>query len=114
MKVSRKTCAIYGCTPKRGCSVQYHSFPKSKLLRQEWVFRCRRSDKFNPKTSRICDSHFSSKQKSFKMIHSLLNYYPKTARNLKPEAVPDINLPCDNYHDLETGETLVKFMLAAN
>lgn len=65
--MSGSSCAVYGCKNSyytaRGQNIIYHAFPKSKdlvsrTIRSEWIHRCRRKDKFNPDTGRICSVHF--------------------------------------------------------
>jgi THAP domain len=62
-------CAIYGCNNSRlaskvsGQDLIFHVFPKPKdlvsnTMRREWISRCKRQDRFNPDTSRICSAHF--------------------------------------------------------
>ena len=36
----------------------FFSFPKDNKIRKEWIMKCKRNDKFNPDTSRICSDHF--------------------------------------------------------
>jgi hypothetical protein len=47
----------------KGQDIIFHSFPKpkdmvSQTMRNEWINRCKREDKLNPETSRICSKHF--------------------------------------------------------
>jgi hypothetical protein len=62
-------CAVFGCknnhNTKKGTGqdIIFHSAPKSKdmvsqTMRNEWINRCKREDKLNPETSRICSKHF--------------------------------------------------------
>ncbi|EFA11760.1 Transposable element P transposase-like Protein [Tribolium castaneum] len=80
--------------------VIYHSFPKgkdlvSKTIFQEWVRRCRRGDKWNPKTSQICSEHYRVNDYERDLQHELLG--SPLRRKLKKTAVPTINLPsCEN------------------
>jgi hypothetical protein len=65
-------CAVFGYknnhktkkgTGQEGQDIIFHSFPKpkdmvSQTMRNEWINRCKREDKLNPETSRICSKHF--------------------------------------------------------
>lgn len=68
-KMTGNKCAAYSCdnnyysSHKNRKNHIFHSFPKGKdlasqTLREKWVKFCRRVDKFNPNTSRICSDHF--------------------------------------------------------
>lgn len=43
--------------------------------------------------ARICSKHFDEHSFEIPLKHQLLHYNPKNFRNLKPEAVPELNLP---------------------
>lgn len=93
MKVNT-VCAVYGCTPQ--CpSTKFHRFPKDDRLCATWVQACRRLDNINTRTAKICDQHFSDEQKKRNLQAELMPQRPvsKNYRDLKPDAVPDINLP---------------------
>ena len=36
----------------------FHSFPGNIKLMKKWVLFCKRKDKINPKTAKICSKHF--------------------------------------------------------
>lgn len=87
-----KVCAVLGCTPGRWCPSKLYSFPKKIELRNKWIKLC----SFKPLNlcnARVCGRHFSAEQKSRNLRHELLNYKPSRYRDLKEDAVPDLNLP---------------------
>ena len=85
-----KHCAVYGCLGgKLGKSKSYR-FPKEENLRLAWVERCARPNKFNVSWARVCDRHFSAVQ--LKPYRLNLFLPPTNFRNLKEDAIPDINL----------------------
>ncbi|KAJ8910908.1 hypothetical protein NQ315_003962 [Exocentrus adspersus] len=94
-------CAVAVCKnnqlelKKRGLSIVFHSFPKGKdlvssTIQKEWVHRCRRNDKFNINTSRVCSEHFTVNDYERDLEHELLNLPPR--KILKKTAVPTVNL----------------------
>ena len=38
--------------------IMFFTFPKEPEIRREWIKKCYRKDKFNPKYKRICSRHF--------------------------------------------------------
>ncbi|XP_023222091.1 uncharacterized protein LOC111623657 isoform X2 [Centruroides sculpturatus] len=95
-------CAVYGCNNNllavkaKGESVTFHVFPRqkdliSKRIRSEWINRCKRSDKFNPDTSRICSVHFVQSDYERDLQHELLGLPDR--KILKKTAIPTLNLP---------------------
>lgn len=58
-------------------NIVFHSFPKGKdlvstTMRNEWIQRCRRADKFNPDTACVCSKHFTEKDYERDLEHELL------------------------------------------
>ncbi len=51
-------CAIASCSNPD--DVSYFTFPKDDTVKKIWVRKCKRSDNFNPETSRICEKHFTA------------------------------------------------------
>lgn len=90
-------CAVFGCnnTNKntKGTQVKFYSFPKNNDLAQQWLQACCRKDKVNFKNATVCSHHFTEDSLLKPLKHKLLNYSPSKFRNLKPDAVPTINLP---------------------
>ncbi|KAK5646016.1 hypothetical protein RI129_004480 [Pyrocoelia pectoralis] len=95
-------CAVYGCNnnlltiKKRGENVIFHAFPKKKnfvnnTIRLEWINRCKRADKFNPDTHKICSVHFCEQSYERDMQNELLGLPLK--KKLKSTAVPTLHLP---------------------
>ncbi|KAJ4442669.1 hypothetical protein ANN_04258 [Periplaneta americana] len=55
-------------------------------IRNQWIVACRRADKFNPNTSRICSRHFKSDDFELDFRAQLLDIPVKRPRILKPTA----------------------------
>nr|XP_015840121.1 PREDICTED: THAP domain-containing protein 1-like [Tribolium castaneum] len=71
--------------------LHFHQFPKNDEVRAIWIQKCRRKDKFNPKTSHICSEHFMPDDYKRDLKGELLNFPTKPI--LKPTAVPSFNIP---------------------
>lgn len=89
-------CAVYGCNfnnKKKGQDgeISFHAFPKDNILCKKWVFLCRRSDKFNVKTSRVCSKHFNVDNFAVNPLYEQYNL--KLKRYLKKDAFPSFFLP---------------------
>ena len=95
------SCCVFGCYNRKlsvNKPISFFSFPKDPTFRSVWVQRCYREDKFNPNTCRICSTHFSPIQYANYLKMRLLNANNnpnkyKFSPKLKPDAVPDLNLP---------------------
>lgn len=96
-------CAVYGCCAtnnkhmnKSGNSdITYHSFPKENKLCKQWIFLCRRKDKFNLKTARICSQHFKRSDFFIDPLYEQYGIVLKKTR-LNVGAVPSLLLPFQN------------------
>lgn len=90
-------CAVYGCNnysqKTKGTVIKYYKFPSNVDLQNKWVNACKRLDKINLTNARICSEHFTQDSVYTPLKHTLLNYKPTSFRNLKPDAIPTINLP---------------------
>lgn len=55
-------CAVFDCKSSNennnNETTSFHTFPKEKLILKQWTKFCKRKDKFNTNTSRICSLHF--------------------------------------------------------
>lgn len=91
------TCAVYGCknTHKnvKGTEVKLYTFPSNSDLAKQWLNECKRKDKVNISNAKICSVHFSEDSFFTPLQHKLLNYSPRSFRNLKPDAIPTLKLP---------------------
>ena len=89
-----KACAVRGCVPVKNKKLRFYSFPTNKILARKWVEKCSRRNNFNEKHAAICQNHFSSAQIRRNLKYELLNLpVPSNWRNLKVDAIPDLNLP---------------------
>lgn len=90
-------CAVFGCNKRnqntKGTNVKFYKFPKVDDLARQWLNACRRSDRVNLMHASICSQHFDSECFFTPLKHQLLQYSPKGFRNLKPDAVPTLNIP---------------------
>lgn len=93
-------CAVFGCNNDNQSknfdrNIRFFTFPKDKKQEQEWIRLCKRKDKFNALSARICSIHFVANDYVRNLMHELLGYLPRNGRirALKSEAVPSINLP---------------------
>lgn len=90
-------CAVYGCNNSNQCknvdkTIIYHTFPKDSTLKKKWVFLCRRKDKLNENTARICSNHFD--QNDYQEDNLLAQYsIVKKLKILKKGTVPTKLLP---------------------
>jgi hypothetical protein len=57
-KYNKATCAVAVCHAPYGPEISFHRFPKDTRVRKEWVTQCRRDEKFNPETAKVCSKHF--------------------------------------------------------
>jgi len=77
-----QTCAVAFCKSNRlsykkeGVKMRFHSFPKENPeIKNEWIRRCGRSDKFNANTSTVCALHFTDDDYERDLQHELLGKY---------------------------------------
>ncbi|QQP38354.1 52 kDa repressor of the inhibitor of the protein kinaselike, partial [Caligus rogercresseyi] len=68
----------------------YHNFPKDPNLLVKWIKACQKDKYFNPKTSRLCSTHFKDSCYERDLRNELLGLKPR--RLLKTGSVPTINL----------------------
>ena len=93
MPPARKVCAVFGCNPKND-ERKFHRFPKDRKYSDIWVHKCCRKDIIDVKFAKICEKHFSSSQKTRNLKYELLGCaLPSNYRDLKPDAIPDLELP---------------------
>lgn len=87
-------CSVFGCPCRgpNGVITKRYYFPKDKTLRAKWIYLCGINYKVSDK-HRVCERHFSQKQR---LIHQDEAPY-RGRRVLKPEAVPDVNLPGKSF-----------------
>jgi hypothetical protein len=57
------------------------------------VHLCKRKDKFNPATARICSDHFKEEELHWDVKHKLLQYSPRKSRKVRSGALPSLKLP---------------------
>ncbi|KAF0715122.1 THAP-type domain-containing protein [Aphis craccivora] len=71
-------------------------FPIKNLeIFNKWVHKCRRGDKWNPKTSLVCSKHFTPDSFVRDLKAELLGYISKV-RMIKPNAITTLHLPPDH------------------
>ena len=89
-----RRCAVSICTnyankPGRN-DLSYFRFPKDDKIRNEWIMKCKRNDKFNPVTSRISSYHFEKNKFLRDLKCELTGYYSN--RQLVPQSIPTLKL----------------------
>lgn len=84
------SCSNYYKKTRDNPSVIYHTFPASTTRAQKWLELCG-VKKQRTNFARICSEHFSPKCYRRDLQHELLGL--PLRKKLKPDAVPDINLP---------------------
>lgn len=91
---------MYGCNVDNqkkdfDKDIRFFTFPKDKKKQLEWIHLCRRKDKFNVTSARICSKHFNKDDYVRNLKHELLAYSPRNGRvrALKEEAIPSNHLP---------------------
>lgn len=86
------SCSNYYNKTRGDPSVIYHTFPASPTRARKWVEVCGGGkEQHRPNFARICSAHFSPKCYRRDLQHELLGL--PLRKKLKPDAVPDINLP---------------------
>lgn len=93
---SNASCAVaqcHNCCFKEPGTI-YHRFPKSEELRRVWLSRCKRTDKFNVNTARVCSKHFLPEDYERDMKNELLGL--PTRKILRLNAIPSQYIP--NWH----------------
>ncbi|KAL4112260.1 hypothetical protein QTP88_016081 [Uroleucon formosanum] len=108
----RSSCVVATCkhyaskTKEEGFDISFHRFPiKNIEICNMWVHKCRRGDKWNPKTSLIYSKHFTQDSFVRNLKAELLGYTPKV-RLLKPDAVPTLHLPPDHSQSITSSSAI--------
>ena len=86
-------CSIANCKnyhhKENKTKIIFHRFPKNKTLRNQWISKCFRKDRFNPSNARICSQHFLDS-----------DYIQNSKRaKLSSSAIPSVNLPASFQND---------------
>lgn len=72
------TCKSNSVKAKQsGEILHFHSFPMDKRIRQEWVVKCYRNDKFNPANKKVCSKHFQIDDYEDGLRAKLMNLVPR-------------------------------------
>lgn len=81
---------------KKGSQVglSFFTFPKQVDLRITWIIACRREDKFNPDSTRVCSDHFDLNDYVRDLRSELMCVVCR--RQLIAEASPHVNLSLEN------------------
>lgn len=99
------SCAVFGCNQNKRDKRKLYRFPHDLNCQKVWLHKCKRDDKVNLDTARICEIHFSSTQKRRSILYELSTFNkPKNFRDLKEDAVPDINLPSGSLQKPTTSD----------
>lgn len=93
---SNAFCAVaqFSNVGTKTSGIIYHRFPKNDKLRQLWISRCKRSDKFNPNNARVCSVHFRTEDYDRDLENELLGLPQR--KILRTDAVPSLLIP--NWH----------------
>ncbi|XP_066955828.1 uncharacterized protein [Macrobrachium rosenbergii] len=97
-------CALYGCNSNsdRNTDLTFHTFPKNEL-RKKWIHLCKRKDKFNADSSRICSLHFESSDYARNLKYELLGIpIPRHLVRLNSDAIPTLHLPTSEGNNVST------------
>ena len=81
--------------------MKYFTFHKSKELQSIWVSKCKRQDKINVKTARICETHFKNEDFERDLKNELLGL--PIVKHLLKTAIPSLKIPGEK----RKSETLV-------
>ncbi|XP_030754724.1 uncharacterized protein LOC115881403 isoform X2 [Sitophilus oryzae] len=64
-----------------------------------WINACKRLDKFNLKSARVCSKHFAEDSYERNLKYELCDFYSsKNQRILKTNAIPSLNLPSTTHN----------------
>lgn len=107
-------CAVYGCNntncgscPATG--INYYSFPKDKKKQKAWVVLCRRKDKFNVNSARVCSVHFNPEDYKPNIDDFFASYGLENSRKkLLPGAVPSQHLPKKVQNEAQIASKLAR------
>lgn len=81
-------CAVATCRSKLKCGISFHCFPQESGRQNKWKTFCKRKDKFNVKTARICELHFEKDCFERDLRNELLGLSQR--KILKPTACPTL------------------------
>ncbi len=99
--LKKKVCAVACCKAPFPPTVSFHRFPKAPALRKAWQTACKRGDKFNPATNRVCSQHFKPEDRERDLEYEVINQERRL--KLKPGAVPSVALlPSTEVQGAET------------
>ena len=88
MDRSTMTCSVAICPSPKDAS--YYRFPKDISHQKIWIELCKRQDKVNPTTARMCSLHFNDSDFERDLRNELLNL--PVRKLLKPNSIPSKNL----------------------
>jgi len=88
--MSGTTCDVADCknVAVSGTPLSFHRFPRDICTRKAWIVKCKRGDKFNPLTARICSEHIKSDDYERDLMNELLNL--PLRKILKKGSIPSI------------------------
>ena len=89
-------CAVFGCySTSRKKEISFFRFPRDEETRRKWVHLCKRKDKFNTTTHRICSKHFEDSAYRGDLRQELLGSQAPamTYRRLNRDAIPTLRMP---------------------
>ncbi|XP_030752894.1 putative leucine-rich repeat-containing protein DDB_G0290503 isoform X2 [Sitophilus oryzae] len=86
-----ENCGNYYGKTRGNAKIIYHMMPLDPALAAKWAKLCGRPEVKRSSYARVCSDHFSPKCYQRDLQHELLGL--PLRRKLKPDAVPDTNLP---------------------
>ncbi|KAJ4450784.1 hypothetical protein ANN_02214 [Periplaneta americana] len=96
-KSSGQRCAVAVCNN----SNDKNTIPKDLGIRKKWVIACKRQDKFNLDTSRVCSDHFNDGDFVHDFRAALMKIKSKRPRMLKPTG--------DNVREMSPGSSIESY-----
>lgn len=66
---------------EKGEHLMFFTFPKDEKLRKEWVNKCHRQDKFDPKYKRVCSKHFKPEDYEDLLQATLMGSEPRKLKS---------------------------------
>jgi len=101
------SCAIAKCSSnENNCKekgITFHRIPKDKGLRKAWVHACKRADKFNVDSVKVCSLHFVDDDFERDLKSELLNLKP--VKQLKFGVIPHFNIPTVKNKSVDSERT---------